>query len=140
MARITQDRTTVVIAHRLSTVRHADWIVVMEQGRIVEQEPREPGGPWGHLHQPLASPGRRRAYRFLKLALLGAGALTMLGPQAGGAAMAMEASISHVMHHPLGVFSLLVAISAAVPPLIRRVGLPDLVGLLAAGVLVAPMP
>ncbi len=62
----------------------------------------------------------------------------MLGPQAGGAAMAMQASISHVMHHPLGVFSLLVAISAAVPPLIRRLGLPDLVGLLAAGVVVGP--
>ena len=52
--------------------------------------------------------------------------------------MAMEASLSHVMHHPLGVFALLVAISAAVPPLVRRVGLPDLVGLLLAGVLVGP--
>jgi len=35
--RITRDRTTLVIAHRLSTVRHADRIVVMERGRIVEQ-------------------------------------------------------------------------------------------------------
>jgi ATP-binding cassette subfamily B protein len=33
---ITAQRTTVVIAHRLSTVRRADRIVVMQQGRIVE--------------------------------------------------------------------------------------------------------
>ena len=32
-----RDRTSLVIAHRLSTVRSADEIVVMDQGRIVEQ-------------------------------------------------------------------------------------------------------
>jgi ATP-binding cassette subfamily B protein len=35
--RLMQDRTTLVIAHRLATVRAADRIVVMDKGRIVEQ-------------------------------------------------------------------------------------------------------
>ena len=34
--RISRDRTTIVIAHRLSTVRHADRILVLEEGRVVE--------------------------------------------------------------------------------------------------------
>ena len=41
LMRITANRTTVVIAHRLSTVRHADRIVVMDQGRIVEDGTHE---------------------------------------------------------------------------------------------------
>src|SRR4029077_21102216 len=31
-----RDRTTIVIAHRLSTVRNADLLAVLEQGRVVE--------------------------------------------------------------------------------------------------------
>jgi len=36
LANLVRDRTTLVIAHRLSTVRRADVIVVMEAGRIIE--------------------------------------------------------------------------------------------------------
>ncbi|MGH7732317.1 MAG: ATP-binding cassette domain-containing protein, partial [Gemmatimonadales bacterium] len=35
--RLMQDRTVLVIAHRLATVRNADRILVIEDGRIVEQ-------------------------------------------------------------------------------------------------------
>ena len=37
IANLIRNRTTIVIAHRLSTVRRADMIVVMEAGRIIEQ-------------------------------------------------------------------------------------------------------
>jgi len=32
-----RNRTTIVVAHRLSTVQRADRIIVMEEGRVVEQ-------------------------------------------------------------------------------------------------------
>jgi subfamily B ATP-binding cassette protein MsbA len=39
--RLMQNRTVFIIAHRLSTVRHADMIVVLENGRIAEQGTHE---------------------------------------------------------------------------------------------------
>ncbi|MFP3607325.1 metal ABC transporter permease, partial [Paraburkholderia sp. SIMBA_053] len=34
---IARERTTLIIAHRLSTVVHAEQIIVMDKGRIVER-------------------------------------------------------------------------------------------------------
>lgn len=41
ITRLMQNRTSIVIAHRLSTVKHADRIVVMDEGRIVEEGKHE---------------------------------------------------------------------------------------------------
>src|SRR5690625_7316542 len=34
---VSRDRTTFIIAHRLSTVQHSDQIILLEDGRIAEQ-------------------------------------------------------------------------------------------------------
>lgn len=41
LEKITKNRTTIAIAHRLSTVRNADCIYVMERGKLIEWGPHE---------------------------------------------------------------------------------------------------
>jgi ATP-binding cassette subfamily B protein len=53
--RVLRTRTSLVIAHRLSTVRNADRIIVMERGKVVEDGNHETllakGGYYARLHQ-----------------------------------------------------------------------------------------
>ncbi len=70
LEKVMRERTTIVIAHRLSTVENADQIIVLEQGQVVEvgahKELLELDGHYAELHklqfrsdQSLAGDGRR---------------------------------------------------------------------------------
>ena len=50
---VTANRTTIIVAHRISAVRHADQIIVLDEGRIIERGTHDSlayaGGPYSEL-------------------------------------------------------------------------------------------
>jgi subfamily B ATP-binding cassette protein MsbA len=67
LERLTARRTTLVIAHRLSTVRRADRIVVLDEGRVVESGPHDAllaqGGLYRRLYERQFAPAAAPAVR-----------------------------------------------------------------------------
>ncbi|MXZ52194.1 MAG: ATP-binding cassette domain-containing protein, partial [Acidimicrobiaceae bacterium] len=67
MAHLAQGRTTVSVAHRLSTAERADLVLVFDDGRVVEQgrhiELVEAPGVYARLHQSWIGNTRRAARR-----------------------------------------------------------------------------
>jgi len=65
LGRLTESRTVVTIAHRLSTAQRADRVVVLEHGRLVERGPHEElvrsGGRYAALWNSWRSDGGARA-------------------------------------------------------------------------------
>ncbi|HEY2055036.1 MAG TPA: ABC transporter ATP-binding protein [Solirubrobacterales bacterium] len=82
-----EGRTSFVIAHRLSTVRHADQILVVDNGRIVERGTHEElvavGGAYRQLHDAQTRERRRPARGPRDLAGANGGGITWT--QVGGA-------------------------------------------------------
>ena len=54
MQEVMKDRTTFIIAHRISSIKHADQILVFEEGKIVERGVHEEliknGGPYERIY------------------------------------------------------------------------------------------
>jgi ATP-binding cassette subfamily B multidrug efflux pump len=48
LKKLRQDRTTIIVSHRLSSIQNADWIIVLEEGQIFEE---------GSHHQLLTQKG-----------------------------------------------------------------------------------
>jgi ATP-binding cassette subfamily B protein len=55
LAALTRDRATIIIAHRLSSLMHADRILFLERGRVVESGSHDElitlGGRYAALHE-----------------------------------------------------------------------------------------
>ena len=63
--RLRRGRTTIVIAHRMSTIASADWIIALEHGRIVDRGSQDEllrrGGVYARYYAMQSAPGAGHA-------------------------------------------------------------------------------
>jgi len=63
LARLLRGRTSFVVAHRLSTIRHADQVIVLEQGRVIERgshtELLRKGGEYADMYRQFVTSADR---------------------------------------------------------------------------------
>ena len=62
LRRACESRTTLTIAHRLSSIAHCDNIIVMDRGRVVEQGThtqllKDPAGVYARMWRVQSNPG-----------------------------------------------------------------------------------
>ena len=83
LARLMRDRTTFVVAHRLSTIKSADKIVVLEEGQTVQMgdhdELIDQEGLYRELYDPEWAKERKRL-RDERIEQLAVGNITAIGP------------------------------------------------------------
>jgi ABC-type multidrug transport system ATPase subunit len=99
LERLMAGRTTFMVAHRLSTVRDADLILVLNHGRIVEQGDHDEllavGGLYAELHD--AQTAARRGRAAAAVSSNGLSDLTRAVAEGGALSGAALAELAHAM-------------------------------------------
>ena len=125
LRKLMEGRTTLIIAHRLSSVIHADRILVLERGRVVETGSHgallESGGTYARLMAAQAQAGDAEALAELEAPATAAAAAE---PEAAPAARTVNAQA------PLSAFTVLRRLAELVRPFLRKLAVSFSAGVL----------
>ena len=126
LRKLMEGRTTLIIAHRLSSVIHADRILVLERGRVVETGSHgallESGGTYARLMAAQAQAGDAEALAELEAPATAAAAAAE--PEAAPAARTVNAQA------PLSAFTVLRRLAELARPFLRKLAVSFSAGVL----------